>query len=203
MSLNLKTSDNMKETIRKIIYLILFTLLIFCFIYLGKKDFTENITDGEKFSREYSGIPTNNPFVYVNSSKVLSILENDTGIILIGFSSNKWMQEYVKELYPILIDNNINKVYYYDLSEDRVKKLKNFREIEDILSTYLKITDTGDEYLFTPALVFVSNGEIINYDDETSLVSLNMNPSTYWNSEKEEEFRNKIETFLSEADYTS
>jgi len=191
----------MKGIVRKVIYFILFAILIYCFIYLGKKDFTESITDSERFSREYTSIPTDNPFIYVSSSDVLSILKEKTGIILMGFSSNEWMQAYVSEVYPILRDNNITKVYYYDISEDRTKKTKNFREIEDILSAYLKITDTGAEYLYTPALVFVSNGTVVNYDDETSLVSLNMKPSTYWNSEKVEEFRNKIELYLSEADY--
>ena len=93
------------------------------------------------------------------------------------------------------------KVYYYDVIEDRTKKTKNFRQIEDLLSKYLKITDMGAEYLFTPALIFVKDGKIINYDDETSLVSYDMQPSTYWNSDTVNDFHNKINTYLSEADY--
>ena len=137
----------MKKITRNFIYLILFALLIWGFIYLGKKDFSSTISDGERFSKEYQTIPNDNPFVYVGSNKVLRILNNETGIILVGFSSNAWMQEYVKQLYPILKENNITKVYYYDVIEDRTKKTKNFRQIEDLLSTYLKITDMGAEYL--------------------------------------------------------
>ena len=59
----------------------------------------------------------------------------------------------------------------------------------------------GAEYLFTPALIFVKDGKIINYDDETSLVSYDMQPSTYWNSDTVKDFQNKINTYLSEADY--
>lgn len=191
----------MKKMTRNFIYLVLFAFLIWCFVYLGKKDFSSTITDAERFSKEYTTIDTDNPFVYVNSNRVLNILNNETGIILVGFSSNAWMQEYVRELYPILKENNITKVYYYDVIEDRTKKTKNFRQIEDLLSKYLKITDMGSEYLFTPALIFVKDGKIINYDDETSLVSFDMRPDTYWNEDAITSFHNKINTYLSEADY--
>ena len=191
----------MKKMTRNFIYLVLFAFLIWCFVYLGKKDFSSTITDAERFSKEYTAIDTDNPFVYVNSNRVLNILNNETGIILVGFSSNAWMQEYVRELYPILKENNITKVYYYDVIEDRTKKTKNFRQIEDLLSKYLKITDMGAEYLFTPALIFVKDGKIINYDDETSLVSFDMRPDTYWNEDAITSFHNKINTYLSEADY--
>ena len=191
----------MKKFTRNFIYLILFAFLIWCFVYLGKKDFSSTITDAERFSKEYTSIEKENPFVYVGSNRVLEILNNETGIILVGFSSNAWMQEYVKELYPVLKENNINKVYYYDVIEDRTKKTKNFRQIEDLLSKSLKITDMGAEYLFTPALIFVKDGKIINYDDETSLVSYDMRPNTYWNEDAINNFRNKINTYLSEADY--
>ena len=191
----------MKKMTRNFIYLVLFAFLIWCFVYLGKKDFSSTITDAERFSKEYTTIDTDNPFVYVNSNRVLNILNNETGIILVGFSSNTWMQEYVRELYPILKENNITKVYYYDVIEDRTKKTKNFRQIEDLVSKYLKITDMGAEYLFTPALIFVKDGKIINYDDETSLVSFDMRPDTYWNEDAITSFHNKINTYLSEADY--
>ena len=191
----------MKKMTRNFIYLVLFAFLIWCFVYLGKKDFSNTITDAERFSKEYTAIDTDNPFVYVNSNRVLNILNNETGIILVGFSSNAWMQEYVRELYPILKENNITKVYYYDVIEDRTKKTKNFRQIEDLRSKYLKITDMGSEYLFTPALIFVKDGKIINYDDETSLVSFDMRPDTYWNEDAITSFHNKINTYLSEADY--
>ena len=191
----------MKKMTRNFIYLVLFAFLIWCFVYLGKKDFSSTITDAERFSKEYTTIDTDNPFVYVNSNRVLNILNNETGIILVGFSSNAWMQEYVRELYPILKENNITKVYYYDVIEDRTKKTKNFRQIEDLLSKYLKITDMGAEYLFTPALIFVKDGKVINYDDETSLVSFDMRPDTYWNEDAITNFHNKINTYLSEADY--
>ena len=191
----------MKKVLRGMIYLILFAILIWGFIYLGKNDFSTNISDAELFSKEYKAVSSDNPFVYVTSSDVLDILKNKTGIILVGFQSNAWMQEYVKQLYPILRDNNIKKVYYYDVLEDRTKKTKNFREIEDLLSNYLKITDMGVEYLFTPALIFVKNGEVVNYDDETSLVSINMQPNTYWDNDTISAFRDKINIYLSEVDY--
>lgn len=192
----------MKKILRVFIYLCLFSILLYGFIYLGKKDYSSKVTDAEKFNKEYSFIPVNNPFVYVKSYEVLDIIENKSGIILMGYSSNSWMQAYVKELYNVIKDSNIKKIYYYDLQEDRARKSKNFVMIEDALSSYLKRTDKGDEYLFTPALIFVYDGKIINYDDETSLVPYNMTIEEYWNYYKKDEFANKIRIYLSEYDYS-
>ena len=68
----------MKKMTRNFIYLVLFAFLIWCFVYLGKKDFSSTITDAERFSKEYTTIDTDNPFVYVNSNRVLNILNNET-----------------------------------------------------------------------------------------------------------------------------
>lgn len=191
----------MKKLLRPFIYLCLFTVLILCFVYLGKRDYAISINDSEKFANEYSGIPKDNPFVYVKAYEVLDILKNKTGIILIGFASNPWMQSYVNNLYDVLKVNNIKKVYYYDVLEDRIRKSKNFREIEDLLADYLKVSDYGNEHLFTPSLVFVKNGKVVNYDDETALYSYNMTPDKYWNEKTISDFKNKINIYLGEDNY--
>ena len=116
----------MKKITRNFIYLILFALLIWGFIYLGKKDFSSTITDAERFSKEYTTIEKDNPFVYVGSNKVLEILNNETGIILVGFSSNAWMQEYVRQLYPILKENNIFFKTQYTFNDLKKENLLRF-----------------------------------------------------------------------------
>lgn len=118
-----------------------------------------------------------------------------------GFSNNEWMQYYVRYLNEAVNEDDIKTIYYYDLLEDRTRKNKNFVKIEDIMSSYLKQTDDGKEYLFTPALVFVKNGQIINYDDETSLVSYKTTPESYWTLDQVTNFKNKISIYLGEEDY--
>lgn len=190
----------MKKLTRMFIYLFLFGLTLGAFVYLGKKDYGIKISDAKKFSREYK-ISENNKFKYVKSYEVLDIIEHKSGVILMGFSNNEWMQYYVRYLNEAVNEDDIKTVYYYDLLEDRTRKNKNFVKIEDIMSSYLKQTDDGKEYLFTPALVFVKNGQIINYDDETSLVSYKTNPESYWTLDQVTNFKNKISIYLGEEDY--
>lgn len=187
----------MKNLTRMFIYICLFGLALGL---LSKKDYGTKISDAKKFSREYK-ISENNKFKYVKSYEVLDIIEHKSGVILMGFSNNEWMQYYVRYLNEAVNEDDIKTIYYYDLLEDRTRKNKNFVKIEDIMSSYLKQTDDGKEYLFTPALVFVKNGQIINYDDETSLVSYKTTPESYWTLDQVTNFKNKISIYLGEEDY--
>ena len=192
----------MKKYIRFAIYFILFVVLIGAFVYLGKKDFKtdKNMSDAKKFSIEYN-INENNPFEYVYSNTVLDVLKNKTGIIYMGFSSNDWSKYYVKYLSEVLIDNNIKKVYYYDLLKDRTKYTKNYQEIEEILTDYLYELDNGKIHISTPALVFVKDGKVVYYDDETAIERNNMNPQDYWTDEKILDFKFKITNYLRGVNY--
>ena len=123
----------MKKLTRMLIYLCLFGLTLGAFVYLGKKDYGTKISDAKKFSREYK-ISENNKFKYVKSYEVLDIIEHKSGVILMGFSNNEWMQYYVRYLNEAVNEDDIKTIYYYDLLEDRTRKNKNFVKIEDIMS---------------------------------------------------------------------
>src|SRR5574344_565399 len=187
----------MKKLIRIFIYLFLFSLVIGCFIYLGKKDFGNkpiNYTDAEKFSMEYPNVGTNNVFNYINSSEVLNIFDHGSGIIYMGFASNEWSQYYVKYLNEVVKDSNIKEIYYYDLLKDRTKQNKNYQKIEKYLADYLDNTDDNKKYLFTPALMVVKEGKINYFNDETSLTKTTDNPKDYWGEEKINAFKLELST---------
>lgn len=187
----------MNKTLRSFVYLIIFTILIGMFVYLGKKDYGNKKSDAELFSMEYPEISTDNMFKYIDVIHLLDLIKNgEDAIILIGFSSNEWMQKYVKYVYPVFKEHNLSTVYYYDVQEDRSKGTKYFKQLEEILSEYLKVTDQGVEYLFTPALVFIKDGEIMYFDDETALTSYNTSPNIYWSEEKVNDFQQRIAYYL-------
>ncbi len=190
----------MKKYSRIIIYCLLFAILIGMFIYLGKKDFSDTTkqSDNVKFASEYS-INKDNPFVYSYGSEIVDIIKNKSGIIYLGFSSNDWCKYYVKYLYDVLKDNDVKKVYYYDLLKDRSKNTKNYLELENLLSDYLYKLDNGNIHVLTPALLFVKNGKIIYFDDETSIERNNLTPDLYWTNENIDNFKNKINTYIKEV----
>jgi len=190
----------MKQIIRGIIYFVLFSILIGAFIYLGEKDFNNEVqvSDSERFAQEYN-IESNNVFKYVYAKDVIDILNNKTGMIFMGFSSNDWSKYYIKYLQEIVKENGVKQVYYYDLQKDRTKNNKYYRQIENRLSDYLYKLDTGVVRLSTPSLIIVKNGNIKYFDDETSIERNNISPDYYWSDEKVESFKNRISSYLKEV----
>lgn len=172
----------MKKVIRYLIYLVLFSILIGAFIYLGKKDYGTDynkISDAEKFSMEYN-ISNDNMFKYIYTNDVIDILNNKTGLIFMGFSSNEWSQYYVKYLYQVLKEKNVNTVYYYDLLKDRARYTKNYIAIEKILNPFLTKLDDNSVRINTPILVFVKDGKIVYINSETAINNNNLTPKEYW-----------------------
>ncbi len=184
----------MNKTVRKILYIIAFTLAIGAFIYLGNLEYGDEkkiLKDNEKFANEYN-INENNPFIYVNSKEVLELLDNKDGILFLGFSGDEWSREYVKYLYEVARDMNIDEIYYYDILKDRSEMTKNFNSILDKLEEYLVKTDSKEAYLFVPKLLVIKNGVVVFEDDTTALVKGNVNPTTYWTANNIIEFKNKL-----------
>ncbi len=192
----------MKKYLRMTIYFILFTLIIGAFIYLGEKDFKEekNLTDSQRFALEY-GIDENNMFVYSYGSEVVDVIKNKTGIIYLGFSSNEWSKKYIEYLYPVLNENNIKLVYYYDIQKDRSVSSKYYRELQRILDPYLFRLDSGETRIFTPALILVKDGNIIHFEDDTAINRTGLKPSEYWDSARISDFNYRIDTYLNEVNY--
>lgn len=194
----------MKKYLRIFIYVCLYAAVIGMFVYLGKKDYGNNVnkySDSEKFSIEYPNIPSDNKFKYIYAYEVADLLKNGTGIIYIGFSSNDWSQYYVNYLYDVLKDKNVDNIYYYDVLKDRSRQGKYYMEIVDILTKHLYETDTQKVSLNTPAVVFVKDGDIVYYDDETSLTRYNVSPSDYWTEDRINNFENKINIYADGEDY--
>ena len=192
----------MKKYVRIAVYFILFAVLIGAFIYLGEKDFKEekDLTDAQRFAYEYN-IDHNNMFKYSYGSEIVDVIKNKTGIIFLGFANNDWSKYYVKYLYDVLKLNNIKNVYYYDLQRDRGTSTKYYRELERLLSDYLYKQDTGETRIYTPALIFVKDGKIIHFDDETSINRNNIKAEDYWTVDKIGAFKGKIDAYLKEVNY--
>ena len=194
----------MKKFLRMFIYLCLYAAVIGMFIYLGKKDYGDNIakyTDAQKFNVEYPDIPVDNNFKYIYAYELTDLIKHGTGIVYIGFSSNDWSQYYVNYLYDALKEDNIDNIYYYDLLKDRSRQGKYYMEIVDLLSNYLYENDNKKVSLNTPMVLFIKDGVVVHYDDETSLTRYNVNPSDYWTEDRINCFEDKINTYVNGEDY--
>lgn len=146
----------------------------------------------DKFVSEYSLITENHGFEIINAAEAVNILNNKTGIIFFCNPGSDWCQHYAKVLDDIASENDIKKIYYVDIKNDRNINSNNYRKIVLKLQDYLDSDDTGNKRLNMPNLTFVKDGNIISNDNRTSLVSSDTTPEEYWTRENILTFKNNI-----------
>lgn len=169
-----------KNKTSMILWFVAVALLICCFIYLGKQNYGDNTPDNIKISREFTTINEDNVYVYGDNKSVYETITKGTGIILCGFSVNKWTSYYINYLNEVAKENEIDKIIYYDFYDDRKENIANYELILESLDKYITKTDTNSKDLYAPTLIIVKEGKIIYYDDSTSFTKGLMRPEDYW-----------------------
>ncbi len=178
---------------QKVFYVISFIFLFAAFIYLGTKNYNapiRKLSDQESFTQEY-GITSDNIYVYKTSQEVLELLNTGSGIIFFAFSENEWSHVYADLLNEVGKSYGIDEIWYYNFYKDRNNDNYYYNNIVRILNAYVPVTDTGEKDLYAPSFVIVREGEIIGYDDETSIVSGDVTVDDYWTMEKQQ--KKKVE----------
>jgi len=151
------------------------------------------LTDAERFKKEYSEVSNDNVFVYSNIESVIKILENGTGVIYLGFPECQWCQSYVKILNEAAKENNIEKIYYVNILEDRKNNTKNYKKLIEILNDNLLYDDEGNHRIYVPDVTIVNKGNIIGHDNESSVITDDtLTPEKYWNNERISNLKNKL-----------
>ena len=172
----------------KKILLIIPILLTFILVGCTKEE-----TDAQKFAKEYTKITEYNYFVYRESDEIVKILENGTGVVYLGFPECKWCQAYVPILNEVADIEGLEKIYYYDILEARKNNTSDYQKMVEILSDYLQYDDEGNKRIYVPAIIFVSKGEIVGFDDETSYDTKGFEePEDYWTEEEISDLKLKL-----------
>ena len=87
----------------------------------------------------------------------------------------------------------LEKIYYFNILEDRKNNTKEYQKIVDILHDYLQYDEEGNKRIYVPAVIFVSKGEIVGFDDETSYDTKGFEkPEEYWNEEEVTDLKHKL-----------
>ena len=180
------------------VLLLLIASLVVYFVFIKKDNNTDNI----KFSKEYTSVSKDNVFVYRSKDEIINILEHGTGIVYLGYPECPWCMAYVPLLNEIAKNEGIEKIYYYNIKEDRDDNTEFYQKVVSILSDYLDYDEEGRKRIFVPNVTFVKKGKIIFNDNETSLISEGT-PSEYWTEEKKtlfnEKFRKNINELLDDV----
>lgn len=185
--------------------------------YLYKTGDT-NITDAIKFKEEYESlnntiresdgatyssvdIPLNNPMKYVDINEAIEVITKKSGILYIGANWCPWCRNAVEVLIKSANENNLNTIYYLDLSKYRnvwdvednrllktEEEKEGYYELLKVLDSILgdetyKITKNGKTYdtkekrIYMPTVVAIKSGKIIDYHVGT--ISLDKGQTKY------------------------
>ena len=183
----------MKKKILLIIPLVLTFILVGC-----TKDKKE--TDSEKFAKEYNNITEDNYFVYRDIDEIIKILEHGTGVVYLGFPECPWCQAYVPILNEVADIEGLEKIYYYNIYEDRKNNTASYQQIVNLIGEYLQYDEEGNKRIYVPAIIVVSEGQIIGFDDETAYDTKGLEkPEEYWTEEEILDLKQKLTTMISEV----
>lgn len=170
-------------------YLILpLLLLVVLLSACTEKEPQKNLAD------EYTSLTKDNIYVYKTSEEIIKILEHGTGIVFLGFPECKWCQAYAPMLNDIADTEGLEKISYYNIRQDREENNATYQKMVEILSDYLEHhDDDGNKRIYVPAVVAVSEGEIVGYDDETSYDTKGFdNPEDYWTDDEKQDLTTKL-----------
>lgn len=185
------------------IIIILLAILLGGILFLVFRDNEKEETDAEKFAKEYTVIDADNVFVYRDIEEIIKLLEHGTGVVYLGFPECPWCQSYVKYLNEVAKEVGIEKIYYYNILEDRSNNTENYQKVVDILKDYLQYDDEGNPRIYVPNVSFHVNGEIIGNDYETSKDTHGLeNPDEYWTEEEVKELKNTLTGYMEQV-YTA
>lgn len=182
----------MKKKIVILIGVVLVIALgIFGYLYTNKNKDTN--TNGKKFAEEYGSVTEDNVFVYKSIDEIINILEHGTGVVYLGFPECPWCTAYVPYLNEVAKDNDVEKVYYYNILNDRKENNDNYQRLVAILKDHLRYDEEGNKRIYAPSVIAVKDGEIVGFDDETAADTKGYKtPKEYWENEDLEGLKTKL-----------
>lgn len=179
----------------KYIILVIIVLFVGLIIFFMTRDKVET----KNFSDEYTSVPKDNLFVYRDSDEIIKILKNGTGIVFLGFPECPWCQAYAPILDEVAKEEGVEKIYYYNILEDRKNNTKEYKEMVKLLKKYLDFDEEGNERIFVPEVAFVVKGLIVASDNETSLISGETTPEEYWTNSKKQETKERLRVYINQV----
>lgn len=154
-------------------------------------------TDATRFAAEYSNVPKDNAFVYRTGDEIVNILEHGTGVVFLGFPSCPWCQAYAGYLSEIANEKGLDKIYYYNIENDRANNTELYQKLVSILSSYLQYDEEGQRRIYVPNVTFVVDGKIIGNDLESSKYTAGeTEPNNYWTEARVADLKARLGSFI-------
>lgn len=189
----------MKKNIFIIIGIIVLLLIGGGTWYLLSKDTDDpktQLTDADKFAEEY-GITEDNVFVYREAEDIIRIMEKGTGVVYLGFPECPWCKAYAKYLNVVAKEVGVDKIYYYNILNDRKDNTPEYQKMVTILEEYLELDEEAKARIYVPNVSFHVDGEIVGNDLETAYDTKGFeNPEEYWTEDEVKDLKENLTKYM-------
>lgn len=189
--------------ISSIIGALLIIGIVLCLVL--KKNSNNEVIDEEKikFSEEYK-ISKNNVFTYRTIDEINKIIKNGTGLIFLGFPECPWCRGYVPIINEVAQKEGLEKVYYFNIYEDRKNNTTEYQEMVKLLKGHLRYDDEGNERIYAPSLIAVKNGEVLFFEDTRNWDNKKYNSAEeFWQSADLKSMREKLTEMINSVNEKS
>ena len=186
-----------KGIVRKIIYLFLFALIIVAFVYLGNKYDNKAESKIVVITDYYENVEKDK-FEVIRGARLINLLKNGNNIIFIGSSNYDYSKKYMELLNEVVKEIDVDKIYYYDIVNDKSQLNSNYYEIVETLKGSLTTSDSSKNNLVAPSFYIVDDGVVKYYNTDTAVMKNTDNVDKYWTEEKELLFRSEIITAIND-----
>ena len=160
------------------------------------RDQSQIVSDAAKFKSEYPRVAANNRFVYASDKEVLSIFDNGSGVVFLGFPQCPWCQHLSEHVDRAARAEGVDKIYYLNIRDARASNNEVYQKLVKKLEPYLDKDDSGKPRIFVPDVSIVKNGKIIGRYKEESTGDDNITPDKYWTSERIERTSSQLRGFM-------
>ncbi len=141
-----------------------------------------------KINEIYTALPEENTFEIIDQERLTALIEHGTAVVFLGFPECPWCQAYVPFLDEVVRDAG-TQVFYYNIYKDKTDDREYYDHVAELINardnTILAYDNDGKLRIYMPLVLFVQQGEIIGYDNETCMLdSREIKPEEYWTEEK-------------------
>ena len=141
-----------------------------------------------KISEIYTALPEENTFEIIDQERLTALIEHGTAVVFLGFPECPWCQADVPSLDEVVKEAG-TQVFYYNIYKDKTDDREYYDHVAELINarddTILAYDNDGKLRIYMPLVLFVQQGEIIGYDNETCMLdSREIKPEEYWTEEK-------------------
>ena len=151
-----------------------------------------SVSSEKNITREYDGLNEKNAFYYGEEEALVNFIQNGTGVVFFGNPEKENSQKYVVYLNDVLEENDLQAAVF------DIQNVQNDQKVSEQVNELLK-KESDEQLVFEkeegPLAVFLNNGKVTAWDNETSDIE---NVSDYWTDEKISAWREKLGNAASE-----